>query len=302
MCDAEDSPTPILVCGLLAADIVFDVPAIPADAIKYKASKVSLVCGGGGCYAAIAIKRLGGTPSLLARVGRDHFGEFILSELKTEGIDCKKVVVHADNQTPLSSIAVDPNGERQIINYRNAAAAPLSNELSFKRAPQAVLVDTRWLEGSIAALEYAKAKNIPGVIDAEAPTSGPAMKLASHIAFSRQGLSEFASTDSILSGLQKAQTACSAWVCVTDGEHGTHMLHGSEVLTIVAPKITAVDTLGAGDVWHGAFTVQLAQGADELSAVKFANVAAALKCASTGNNFSAPPLQEVTQFISDGYD
>lgn len=302
MSDKEDRSTQILVCGLLAADIIFDVPAIPADAVKYKADKVSLVCGGGGCYAAIAIKRLGGTPSLLARVGRDNFGEFILSALDTEGIDCTKVEVHADNQTPLSSVTVDPNGERQIVNYRNTAAAPFTSDLYFKHAPQAVLVDTRWLEGSIAALEYAKAQNIPGVIDAEAPTSNAAMGLASHIAFSRQGLSEFASTDSILPGLQKAQAAFSAWVCVTDGEHGTHMLQGSELLTIAAPKITAVDTLGAGDVWHGAFTTQLAQGADELSAVKFANVAAALKCASTGNEFSAPQLQEVTQLLNDGYE
>ena len=292
------STTPILVCGLLAADLIFDVTQIPTNAIKYRADQASLVCGGGGCYAAMAVKRLGGMPSLLSRVGSDYFGEFILSTLQTEGIDCTHVGVTTDIQTPVSSIAVDTHGERQIINYRNQAAAPVNEALRFDSLPLAVLVDTRWHEGSIYALEYARAHNIPGVIDAEAPVSAKAMSIASHIAFSRQGLSDFAHTDSILHGLQKASTQFSSWICVTDGEHGTHWLRGSEVQTIPAPKIDAVDTLGAGDVWHGAFTIQLARGADELEAVKFANVAAALKCTRVGGGFSAPTFHDVTQFCS----
>lgn len=302
MNEKDNSATPILVCGLLAIDIVFDVPAIPTDAIKYKANKVSMVCGGGGCYASIAIKRLGGMPSLLARVGNDDYGKFILSALGSEGIDCANIKIHNDTQTPISSISVDPNGERQIVNYRSTEDAPFTGQFSFNQQPRAVLVDTRWIEGSVAALNYAKYNKIPGVIDAEAPTSAEAMKLASHIAFSRQGLAEYASSNSIEHGLQKACAEYSAWVCVTDGEKGTHLLQGSELHTIAAPKITALDTLGAGDVWHGAFTTRLAQGADEISAIKFANVAAALKCASTGDKFSAPQLQEVTQFIASGYE
>ena len=302
MLDDTNTATRVLVCGLLSADVVFNVDAIPADAIKYRANKVSLKCGGGGCYAAIAINRLGGNACLLAQLGDEEFGQFMLAALTAYNIDCSHVSVEKDSQSPVSSIAIDKNGDRQILNYRNTAAAPVTRDLSFSRAPQAVLVDTRWLEGSIAALEYANAQNIPGVIDAEAPTSVAAMSIASHIAFSRQGLSDFASTDSILLGLQKAQASFSAWVCVTDGENGTHMLQGSEVVTVAAPTITAVDSLGAGDVWHGAFTVQLAQGFDEISAVKFANVTAALKCASTGDEFSAPQLQTVAQFINDCYE
>jgi sulfofructose kinase len=296
MHDDPVNTTSILVCGLLAADIVFDVATIPKDAIKYRANNVSLSCGGGGCYAAIAIKRLGGIASILARVGDDDFGKFILSTLNAEGIDCANVSSRTGIKTPVSSIAIDSQGERQILNYRDQAAAPVVHELSFETLPLAVLVDTRWHEGSIYALEYAKAHNIPGIVDAEAPVSLEAMSLASHIAFSRQGLSDFASTDSIVHGLLKASVQFSAWICVTDGENGTHILRGPELETIPAPKIDAVDTLGAGDVWHGAFAVQLARGADELSAVKFANITAALKCARAGGGFAAPTLREVVKF------
>lgn len=299
MHDDPVSATPILVCGLLATDIVFDVATIPKEAIKYRANDVSLSCGGGGCYAAIAIKRLGGLASVFARVGDDDFGNFILSTLYAEGIDCANVSAQTGVQTPVSSISVDSHGERQILNYRNQALAPIDSELLFETLPLAVLVDTRWLEGSIHALEYARANNIPGIVDAEAPVSVEAMSLASHIAFSRQGLSDFASSDSIVHGLQKAKEQFSAWVCVTDGENGTHILRGTELETIPAPKINAVDTLGAGDVWHGAFAVKLARGANELNAVKFANVTAALKCARAGGEFAAPTLREVVNFSDD---
>ena len=246
------SATPILVCGLLAADVVFNVSAIPNSAIKYRADKVSLNCGGGGCYAAIAINRLGGQASMFARLGNDDFGKFILSTLNANNIDCSHVSVQSELQSPLSSITIAPQGERQIVNYRDDTMTTLPEKLSFGTSPQAVLVDTRWLDGSIYALEYAKANRIPGVIDAEAPVSIEAMNLASHIAFSRQGLSDFASTDSIVDGLRKAAAQFSAWICVTDGEHGAHILRNSHMQTIPAPQINAVDTLGAGDVWHGA--------------------------------------------------
>lgn len=290
------SATPILVCGLLAADVVFNVSAIPTSAIKYRAEKVALHCGGGGCYAAIAISRLGGQASMFARLGNDDFGQFIISTLNANNIDCSHVSVQSDIQSPLSSISIDPQGERQIVNYRNMSATALPKKLDFKPSPQAVLVDTRWLGGSIYALEYAKANGIPGVVDAEAPVSIEAMNLASHIAFSRQGLSDYASTDSIVNGLRKAADQFSAWICVTDGEHGVHMLRNSQLDTIAAPQVNAVDTLGAGDVWHGAFCLQLAQAADEYSAVRFANVAAALKCTRAGGGFAAPELNEVTDY------
>ncbi len=296
-CDAAPA---VLVCGLLAADIVFNTDTIPTEAIKHRAKSASLICGGGGCYAALAINRLGGKPSLLARLGDDDFGKFVLSALHAENIDCKNVGADAQSQTPISSVVIDKHGERQIVNYRSQDPIAPEEDLYFDAPPRAVLVDGRWKEGSKHALDYAKAHNIPGVLDAEAPVSLETLTLASHIAFSRQGLSEFTSTDSIPDGLQKAAALASAsgWVCVTDGENGTHLLSGNKLVTIPAPKIKAVDTLGAGDVWHGAFALQLAKGADEYNAAQFANVAAALKCSRHGGGMAAPNLAEVNEFIN----
>jgi len=300
MLESADTETPVLVCGLLAYDIVFKVDNIPSEAVKYKAESVRLNCGGGGCYASVAINRLGGSSVVLARVGSDDFGKQIFTALKSEGIDHTKIFVDPYVNTPISSVFVSPSGDRQIVNWRDHMPIECSRELKFDSTPQAVLVDARWLDGSMSALEYAKSNNVPSVIDAESPVSEEAMALSTHIAFSRQGLSQFASTDSLAAGLRKAASRFSAWVCVTDGSEGTHVWRGNRVETIPAPKIDAVDTLGAGDVWHGAFTLLLAQGAEELNAVKFANVAAALKCTRVGGGWSAPKLSEVSAFYASG--
>ncbi len=288
--------TSILVCGLLTTDVIFEVDSVPTHAVKYLANNVTLHCGGGGCYAAVAINRLGGLGCIVAKIGDDDFGKYILTSLASVGVDHTNVIVDKNTQTPLSSIALDSAGERQILNYRNQSPEAFSDNFCFSSSPDAVLVDARWIEASIRSLEYAKSRNLPGVVDAESPVSEEVMALATHIAFSRQGLSQFASTDAVSEGLLKAASAFSAWVCVTDGENGTHVLQNNKVMTIPTPNIKAVDTLGAGDVWHGAFTLQLAQGVDELSAVKFANVAAALKCTRSGGGWSAPDLQEVNEF------
>lgn len=296
----QETKTPVLVCGLLATDIVFNVNAIPTEAVKYRAENVALTCGGGGCYASVAINRLGGCSTILSKIGNDKFGELILDALDSEGIDHTNVIIDQHTHTPISSIVMDQMGERQIINYRDQTPTVFVRELLTCSSQRAVLVDARWIEGSVFSLEYAKSQSIPGVVDAEAPVSEDAMALATHIAFSRQGLSQFASTDSISDGLQHAAKRFSAWICVTDGENGTHVWSNGHLQSIPAPIINSVDTLGAGDVWHGAFTLQLAQGVDELSAVKFANVVAAMKCTRAGGGWSAPELSEVNKFYGTG--
>ena len=65
---------------------------------------------------------------------------------------------------------------------------------------------------------------------------------------------------------------------------------------VQAPQVLAVDTLGAGDVWHGAFVLGLAEGKNELDAIHFANLAAALKCTNFGARAGMPTRSDVSGF------
>ena len=65
---------------------------------------------------------------------------------------------------------------------------------------------------------------------------------------------------------------------------------------VPAPKIQAKETLGAGDVWHGAFSLGLAEGKNEVDSIKFANLVASLKCKNFGGRDSFPNRQQVIDF------
>ena len=66
---------------------------------------------------------------------------------------------------------------------------------------------------------------------------------------------------------------------------------------IATPKVDVKETLGAGDVWHGAFALSLGEGKKELDAVRFANTVASLKCAGFGGRGSFPSRQETEEFL-----
>ena len=76
-------------------------------------------------------------------------------------------------------------------------------------------------------------------------------------------------------------------------------LEGWEVKSLRMGKVDAKDTLGAGDVWHGAFALSLAEGNNEIEAVKFANSAASLKCSVFGGRKGIPFRHELENFIKE---
>lgn len=286
----------ILVCGLAVVDFLFEVPEMPRRAEKYIAHNAEAVGGGGAANAAVAIARLNARALLAARVGDDMFGQMIMTDLLAEHVDCSLVQKSSTGSSSFSSVLIDKDGERQIVNFRGR---DLSDETAiFEQAKvDGVLTDTRWKAGAVAAMSLAKRLNVPGVVDAEAPVDPLALMLATHVAFSAQGLLQYCPEDNLSAALLKAASMLDAWVCVTDGANGVYYVEDSKVLNVPAPTIDVVDTLGAGDVWHGAFVVALVQQQSELQAIKFANAAASLKCTRQGGGRNGPTLDEVATFM-----
>ena len=165
---------------------------------------------------------------------------------------------------------------------------------------QAALADTRWPSGAAAVLAAAKAMSRPGVIDAEAPVaeSAEALDLASHIAFSAQGLRDYTGQENLSKALRAAAEKTNAWICYTNGASGVTFLHEGEERTLPAPQVDVIDTLGAGDTWHGAFTLALAEGENEVDAIMFANAVASLKCTRFGGRAGIPTREEVAAFMA----
>jgi len=89
---------------------------------------------------------------------------------------------------------------------------------------------------------------------------------------------------------------------VTGGEAGSWWLTAEGPMHVPAPAIDAVDTLGAGDVFHGAYALALAEGGDTASAARFATLAAALKCTRDGGRAGCPTRAEVAAFAARSQD
>jgi sulfofructose kinase len=86
---------------------------------------------------------------------------------------------------------------------------------------------------------------------------------------------------------------------VTVGESGVLFLEEGRVAAVPAFAVDAVDTLAAGDAWHGAFALALAEGRDERAAIRFASAAAAIKCTRFGGRAGLPSRAEVDAFLRE---
>ncbi|PRX38160.1 sulfofructose kinase [Meinhardsimonia xiamenensis] len=289
----------VLVAGISALDVILALPELPGAAAKYRADQGALAPGGCAANAAIAVARLGGRAWLASRLGDDLVGDLVVKALAEEGVETALVHRQPGARSSFSSVLVDAAGERQIVNFRGTGLDACAGWSGHVPAVRAVLADTRWTEGAAEALRLAQARGIAGVLDAEPPIAPELLDLASHVAFSRAGLAALSARSDPAEALAEAMAGRAAWACVTDGAAGVYVLSGGEVEHLPAFAVEARDTLGAGDVWHGAFVLRLAEGAGEREAVRFANAAAALKCTRFGGGLGAPGRSETEEFLRE---
>lgn len=291
----------IMCIGHAVQDYVFGVPALPKGGRKFRATRFESVGGGPAATAAVAISRLGGAASLAARVGDDPIADAIIAELQGYGVRCDAVRKFPGRASSLSAVMIDDDGERMIVNYRDdqlpADASWLPTGLT--GVCEAVLADTRWPEGAAAGLLAARRSKLPGVLDADAPVPDNQFLLsaASHVAFSADGLTGLMETEDLREGLSRFHARYGVWCCVTDGARGVLCIDGGKFSSVGAYRAEVVDTLGAGDVWHGAFALALGEGAGEPDAVRFASAAAAIKVTRIGGRRGAPDRAEVDHFM-----
>jgi sulfofructose kinase len=123
--------------------------------------------------------------------------------------------------------------------------------------------------------------------------------------FSEHGLARWASLPAGADTAARVAALARAWssmpagavaCAVTCGELGSWWLARDGAFHVPAPSIDAVDTLGAGDVFHGAYALALAEGRDVRAAAHFATIAAAIKCTRDGGRAGCPTRDEVDAF------
>ncbi|MBL8590761.1 MAG: sugar kinase, partial [Methylobacteriaceae bacterium] len=239
---------------------------------------------------------------LMTRLGDDEVGRTIVAELEAYGVDMSLSRRHAGCTSPVSAVLVDAAGERIIVNHVDPALPEAPGELPAIPADVRVaLGDTRWAAGSAAMLARAKAAGLTAVLDGDLPGCPvDLLRSATLVAFSAGGLARTTGLDDLEAGLSRAATMTDAIVMATDGARGVFWLEGETLRHCPAFAVEAVDTLGAGDVFHGALAVALAEGAGLDAATRFASAAAAVKVTRFGGRAGAPVRSEVETLLARG--
>lgn len=292
----------VLCVGHAVQDFVFSVPSLPDRGEKYRATGFTSVGGGPAATAAVTVAKLGGRAVLAARVGDDAAADMIIAELRGYGVDCSHVRRCDGCASSVSAVIVDARGERMIVNHLDPSVPVDAGWLPSPTAvgAWAVLADTRWPEGALAALQAARAAGLPAVLDADRPipADGELLRAATHVAFSADALADYTGIADPARALASVSPSLAGWCCVTAGGEGVHVIEDGRPLHFAAFEVPVVDTLGAGDVWHGSFALALAEGRDVAAAVRFASAAAALKVQHPGGRAGAPTRAELEAFLA----
>lgn len=193
-----------------------------------------------------------------------------------------------------------PQPTPRLFEEAPAPAEPLPDRLD------AVLVDGRWPRAAVAALEAARGRGIPGLADLDHPMAEPwagrLLAAASHVCFSRDGLSRWTGEAAPEVGLERIAARTTAALAVTLGGAGALLLEDGRAMRLPAFPVRAVDTLGAGDTFHGALAVALAERRPWRPALRFAGAAAALRCARPGGRDAFPTRAEVEALLAGSDD
>jgi sulfofructose kinase len=294
----------ILCIGMPVRDLTFRVQRLPARGSKEDTRHFAEISGGNGLNAAIAIARLGGRAVLCGPMGdaQETSSRFIFEQMAQEGVDTTHLVHVPGSKTPISGIMIEPGGERTNVTFRDPelwkVRLPPADELL--RDCGAILAESRCAEFCLDICAEAHRRGIPVIIDVDgAMALGEGLFTASsHLVFSSESLQETADVADDGAALKKLAGLTRSFLAGTRGPEGTIWLdENGELQETPAFPVRSVDTLGAGDVFHGAFALAITEKQGLPEALRFASAAAALKCTRFGGALAAPQRPEVAAFL-----
>ena len=274
----------IAVVGSINADLVVQMPKLPGRGETVSSAEPAWFPGGKGANQAVAAARMGGNVSMFGAIGADEPGQMCISALKQSGVNVDAVVT-VSSPTSTALVMVEHSGENQIVvaDGANQHAAFDAAQIS---AADAVIVQFEIPESVI--VEVGKAAKGIFCVNA-APVRELSDELASLIDVLIVNEHEYAQLGEPKSGL----------VIVTAGAKEVVAYQNGEVVAkSQPPKVEALDTVGAGDTFVGAFVVAYASGKTISDSLDLACAASALSTLKLGAQSGMPTASEVNEFFN----
>jgi len=293
---------PVVLCaGIAVEDFLFRLDHFPAPGAKVYAEALVATTGGCAANAAVAVARLGGTARFTGPLGTDAASRRLLEGLARTGVDASGALCIDGGSISVSGIFIDRDGEKMVATLRGeklAGALP-PDPTALVTDIDVLLADNRFPDFVDPICRAARARSIPVVLDADRATrlDDPLFGHASHVIFSSEALRATTGLSDLAEALRRAAASIDAFVAVTNGPDDALWLEAGAVRRLPVFAVTAIDTLGAGDAFHGGFALALAEGRDPIAAMRFGAAAAALKCTRFGGISGTPDRAEVEAFL-----
>jgi sulfofructose kinase len=285
--------------------VTVSVPDFPPEDSKAEATSLRESGGGPAANAAYLLGKWGVPTAFAGVIGDDPQGEQIRREFREVGVDLSASPVPEGRATPVSIILVsERTGSRTIVTRKSPGAPLVLSPLDAK--PQVLLFDGHELPASLAAIErYPEARTI---LDAGSLREGTA-ELAKRVdyliaseRFARQvtGLQTLEESKDRARAVAELANRNGRRVVITLGARGLIHGTGSEFEHLPTFPVRAIDTTGAGDIFHGAFAYGLLMGWEFSRNLRFASMTAAISVQEPGGRASIPLRKTVEDALSQG--
>ena len=292
------------VCiGHSTYDITLPVNEYPEENIKYRIPN-HIECGGGpasnGCY---LLAKWGMDATMVSVVGDDFYGKRIIEEFKEVNVDTRYIEVNKSHRTSSSYIiANNSNGSRTVLSSKKQAIRKLSIPVDDIKA------DVILIDGEHPETAYEIFQNNPNaisIIDAgrlndETKFLG---KKATYVICSKDFAEDFAEEEINIERLdrleemhKKLEEYYETCVIITLEAAGSFTKIDGVYQIIPSVKVKAIDSTGAGDIFHGAFTYFIANNYSLLDSIHYASITAAISVTRVGSRYSIPMLNEVLEY------
>jgi ribokinase len=292
----------VIGLGQVSFDFLGQLPFYPQENHKAELDSLTTGCGGPAATAMVTLSRLGIQTSFIGAVGDDRLGSEIIRFLETEKVDISFLKHTRGGMSQLAFIAVTSGGSRTIFWHPGTAPSlePSEINLSPFTCARVLHLDGLKIEASIAAARQAKSMGITVVLDAGTFREGTdrLLPLVDILIASERFAVPLVGETSETEAIHALASFGPAQVIITQGARGSVGFDGAEIIHQPAFHVKALDTTGAGDVYHGAYIYRFLEGVDIAGCMKFASAAAAFKCTVSGNLRGVPHVEQVLEIMN----
>ena len=299
----------IVGIGANVFDTLYNVPSYPTEDTKMRATASKSAGGGPVGTGLVAAAKLGADTAFIGVLSDDNGGRFLKEDFEKYGMSTDLIHIKSGYRSFASVLwlCADTASRTCVFDKGNLPALELDEkQIQAVKEAELLMVDGNELDAAVEAAKIAQESGVKVLYDCGGLYPNVERLLAhTDIMIPSE---EFSLGHTGCATVEEAakklyETYHPEVVVITQGKVGGVIYDGKEVVNYPAFTVAAVDSNGAGDVFHGAFAAAVTMGYDYPKCCRFASAVSALKCTGVGARESAPDFETTKKFLKEnGYE